>query len=84
MVEYDVGRAGHRKFKLNSATANPQVCDRFAVTFRTSATANEHCTSAIFTVILSSRDDLFVLEVKFCRRPDVDFQKKKRSSTPRR
>ena len=29
-----------------STTANPQVCDRFAVTFRTSATANAHCTSA--------------------------------------
>ena len=29
-----------------SATANPQVCDRFAVIFRTSATANAHCTSA--------------------------------------
>ena len=32
--------------KKCSATANPQVCDRFAVTFRTSATANAHCTSA--------------------------------------
>ena len=38
--------------------------------------------TAIFTVILSSRDDLFILEVKFCRRPEVDLQiKKKRSST---
>ena len=33
-------KAGHRKFKLNSTTANPQVCDRFAVTFHTFATAN--------------------------------------------
>ena len=32
--------------KRCSATANPQVCDRFAVTFRTSATANAHSTSA--------------------------------------
>ena len=34
--------------KRCSATANPQVCDRFAVTFRTSATAtaNAHCSSA--------------------------------------
>ena len=32
--------------KKCSATANPQVYDRFAVTFRTSATANAHCTSA--------------------------------------
>ena len=32
--------------KRCSATANPKVCDRFAVTFRTSATANAHCTSA--------------------------------------
>ena len=32
--------------KRCSATANPQVRDRFAVTFRTSATANAHCTSA--------------------------------------
>ena len=31
--------------KRCSATANTQVCDRFAVTFRTSATANAHCTS---------------------------------------
>ena len=32
--------------KRCSATANPQVCNRFAVTFRTSATANAHSTSA--------------------------------------
>ena len=32
--------------KRGSATANPQVCDRFAVTFRSSATANAHCISA--------------------------------------
>ena len=32
--------------KRCSATANPQVCDRFAVTFRTSAIANAHSTSA--------------------------------------
>ena len=32
--------------KRCSATANPQVCDRFAVTFCTSATENAHCTSA--------------------------------------
>ena len=36
-----------QKCKRCSATANPQVCDRFAVTFCTSATANAHCTSAI-------------------------------------
>ena len=32
--------------KSCSETANPQVCNRFVVTFRTSATANAHCTSA--------------------------------------
>ena len=32
--------------KRCSAIANPQVCDRFAVTFCTSATANAHSTSA--------------------------------------
>ena len=36
-VGFETSRHGHCKFKLNSATANPQVCDRFAVTFRTSA-----------------------------------------------
>ena len=64
--------------KRCSATANPQVCDRFAVTFRISATA--HCTSAnlnrniycCFVLVMS-----FFLEVKFCRHPDVDLQTKK-------
>ena len=38
-------RAGHRKFTLNSAKQQ-EVFRKFAVTFRTSATANAHCTSA--------------------------------------
>ena len=38
--------------KRCSATTNPQVCDRFAVTFRTSATANAHCTSANLEYII--------------------------------
>ena len=66
--------------KRCSATANPQVCDRFAVTFRASATANAHCTSAnldhnIYCYFVLVMTFLF-LEVKFCRRPDVDPQQK--------
>ena len=48
-------RAGHRKFTLNSATAKLQEVFRnrkFAVTFRTSATANAHCTSANLDYII--------------------------------
>ena len=60
--------------KWCSATANPQVCDRFAVTFRTSATANAHCTSANLDHIIYC---YFVFVMTFCHRPDVDLQKKK-------
>ena len=66
--------------KRCSATKNSPVCNRLAVTFRTSATANAHCTSANFDrkylLLFCPRDDLYFLEVKFCRRPDVDLQKK--------
>ena len=62
--------------KRCSATANPQVCDRFAVTFCTSATANAHGTSAnlncyiyyYFVLVMT-----FFLEVKFCRRSEIDL-----------
>ena len=57
--------------KKCSAAANPLVCDRFAVTFPTSANSdrNIHCYFAL--------DMTFFLEVKFCRRPDVDLQKQR-------
>ena len=68
--------------KRCSATANPQVCDRFAVTFRTSATANAHSTSAnlyrniyCYYVFVMT---FFTFEIKFCHRPDVDLQQKKK------
>ena len=48
--------------KRCSATANPQVCDRFAVTFRTSAIANGHCTSANLDYIIYC---YFVLVITF-------------------
>ena len=60
--------------KRCSATANPQVCDRFAVTFRTSATANAHCTSANLDHIIYC---YFVFVMTFCHRPNVDLQKKR-------
>ena len=91
---WEIGRGGHRKFELNSATANsaklqevfrnrkfassPQVCDNF----RTSSSANAHCTSVIldsniYYYFVFSRWSFF-LEIKFCRRPDVDLQKKQK------
>ena len=40
-VDRLLSSAGHRKYKLYSATANLQVCRTFVVIFCTSATAND-------------------------------------------
>ena len=49
--------------KRCSATANPQVCDRFAVTFRTSATANATSATANFRNLRPQYLLLFCLPV---------------------
>ena len=94
-----ITRAGHRKFTLNSATANSAklqevfrnrksvslrwVCDNFLYFRNRKWTLHFRKLRPQYLLLFCPRDDLFFLEVKFCRRPDVDLQKK-RSSTPGR
>ena len=62
--------------KRCSAIANPQVCDRFAITFRTSA--NLDCNIYFyFVLVMTFFLFLFFLEVKYCPRQDIDLRKKK-------
>ena len=78
--------AGNRKFTLNSATANPKVCDRFAVTFL--HFFNRKCTlhfrklRSQYLLLFCPCDDLFLWRSNFA--VAQTFTSKKRSSTPKR